>query len=69
MQFACDIAFVLGQDEGYTVKYSPPLEGRRSAVFDRISRAQLFQSSIIIMDIVTYRLNQPWGQCSENHLK
>ena len=29
---------------------------------------QLFQSSILIMDIATYRLNQPKGQCSENHL-
>ena len=31
--------------------------------------AQLFQRSILIMDIATYRLNQPRGQCSENHLK
>ena len=31
--------------------------------------AQLFQSSNLIMDIATYRLNQPRGQCSENHLK
>ena len=30
---------------------------------------QLFQSSKLIMDIATYRLNQPSGQCSENHLK
>ena len=30
---------------------------------------QLFQSSILIMDIATYRLNQPRGQSSENHLK
>ena len=29
----------------------------------------LFQSSKLIMDIATYRLNQPRGQCSENHLK
>ena len=25
--------------------------------------------SILIVDNVTYRLNQPRGQCSENHLK
>ena len=31
--------------------------------------SQLFRSSILIMDIATYRLNQPRGQCSENHLK
>ena len=31
--------------------------------------SQLFQSSKLIMDIATYRLNQPWGQCSENHVK
>ena len=31
--------------------------------------AQLFQSSELIMDIATYRLNQPRGQCSEDHLK
>ena len=30
---------------------------------------QLFQRSILIMDIATYRLNQPRVQCSENHLK
>ena len=32
-------------------------------------QTQLFQSSIIFMDIATYRLNQPRGRCSENHLK
>ena len=31
--------------------------------------AQPFQSFILTMDIATYRLNQPRGQCSENHLK
>ena len=30
---------------------------------------QPFQSSNLIMDIATYRLNQPRGKCSENHLK
>ena len=28
-----------------------------------------FQSNFPITDIATYRLNQPRGQCSENHLK
>ena len=32
-------------------------------------RAQPFQSIFLITDIATYRLNQPRGQCSENHLK
>ena len=31
-----------------------------------IDYSQLFQRSILIMDITTYRLNQPRGQCSEN---
>ena len=31
--------------------------------------SQLFQSSILIMDIATYRLNPPRGQCSDDHLK
>ena len=31
--------------------------------------SQSFQSSFLIMDIATYRLNQPRGQCSENHVK
>ena len=31
--------------------------------------AQSFQGSILIIDIATYRLNWPKGQCSENHLK
>ena len=30
---------------------------------------QPFQKKIPITDIATYRLNQPRGQCSENHLK
>ena len=30
---------------------------------------QPFQSSYLIMDIATYRLKQPRGKCSENHLK
>ena len=29
----------------------------------------MFQSSNLILDIATYRLNQPRGQCSETHLK
>ena len=33
------------------------------------STSHPFQSSILIMDIATYRLNQPRGQCSENDLK
>ena len=32
-------------------------------------KKKLFQSSKLIMDIATYRLNQLRGQCSENHLK
>ena len=31
--------------------------------------SQLFQRSILIVDIATYRLNQPRGRFSENHLK
>ena len=31
--------------------------------------SQLFQSSILIMDFATYRLNQSRGQGSKNHLK
>ena len=30
---------------------------------------QMIQSSNLILDIATYRLNQPRGQCSETHLK
>ena len=30
---------------------------------------QPFQSNFPITDIATYRLNQPRGHCSENHLK
>ena len=33
------------------------------------NRSQPFQSSTLIMDIATYRLNQPLGQCCQNHLK
>ena len=32
-------------------------------------KAQLFQRSILIVDIATYRLNKPRGQSSENNLK
>ena len=31
--------------------------------------SQLFLRSILIIDIATYRLNQPRGQCSENNIK
>ena len=34
-----------------------------------VQSTPLFQCSILIMDIATYRLNQPVGQRSENHLK
>ena len=33
-----------------------------------LQASQLFHSSILILDIGTYRLNQPRGQFSENHL-
>ena len=33
------------------------------------SKSLVFQSFILIMDIPTYRLNRPRGQCSENNLK
>ena len=34
-----------------------------------VYNSQLFQRSILITDIATYRLNQPGDQCSENHQK
>ena len=43
--------------------------GHSGAGHSGADRTQLFQSSKLIMDIATYRLNQPRGQCSENHLK
>ena len=38
-------------------------------VASRSHYTQSLQRSILIMDIATYRLNWPRGQCSENHLK
>ena len=41
-----------------------------SRVFENRGRgAQLFQSSNLIMEIATYRLKQPRGQSSDNHMK
>ena len=34
-----------------------------------LEQSQPFQHFILITDIATYRLNQPRGQCSENHPK
>ena len=40
-----------------------------SEMFQTRQGTQLLQSSKLIIDIATYRLNQPRGRCIENHMK
>ena len=60
----------LGESRGQQAPANVPrltCHGRHAVAVSRPS--QSFQNIFPITDIATYRLTQPRGQCSENHLK